>query len=70
METAGNNPVNTPVSAGPLGHILSVSGSQASVGLLPIRQVSSDEARTTVGRLIRIECGRTLVLGVITDMSM
>ena len=62
---------NTAVPApnAPLGRILSVSGSEALIGLRAATP-GDPAGRITVGRLIRIECGNTLVLGVVTEMEL
>lgn len=52
-----------PLSA--LGRVISVRGSQVSIGLL--RQVSV--ARSTVGKFMGIRAGTSLLAGVITDVS-
>jgi len=51
------------------GHVLSVSGSQASVGL-PAESI--DPARTasiTVGKFLRIERAKSLLIGMVTEVT-
>ncbi len=53
----------------PLGRVLSVNGSQASIGLLaPLRDMP-EEGRATVGQFLVVRSGRSLLVGVITDVS-
>src|SRR6185437_8082908 len=54
----------------PLGHVLSVTGSRASVGLLPGRQEESEEARVTVGKFLGLRSGKSLLIGIITDVTL
>ncbi|MGD0720399.1 MAG: DUF87 domain-containing protein [Roseiarcus sp.] len=50
-----------------LGHILSVRGSQAQVGLpSPSR---NDEARATVGKFLAIRAGKRRLIGMVTEVS-
>ncbi len=57
-------------SAGePLGYVISVRGSQASVGLPPPSASGSDEARATVGKFLGVRTAKSLLIGVITDVS-
>ena len=53
----------------PLGRVLSVRGSQASVGLAETSWHEPDETRATVGRFLGIRTGSRLVIGVVTDAS-
>jgi len=50
-----------------LGHVHSVTGSQASIGLLGTK--GSHRAAATVGKFIKIHTGKALLIGVITDVS-
>ncbi len=50
---------------GPLGRVLSVSGSQAQVRLL----VNGEEARPTVGKFLGIRADGAMVVGVITKIA-
>ncbi len=49
------------------GHVLGVRGSQASVGLIA---TDASEMRATVGTFLAVHCSRSMVIGVITDVSM
>ena len=52
----------------PLGYVVSVRGSQASVGLPPVSD-ASDDSRATVGKFLGVSTGKSLLIGVITDVS-
>ena len=52
----------------PLGYVVSVRGSQASVGLPPVSD-ASDDSRATVGKFLGISTGKSLLIGVITDVA-
>ena len=52
-----------------LGRVLSVRGSEASVGLVEWSWTDPDETRATVGKFLGIRCGDRLVIGVITDAT-
>jgi DNA helicase HerA-like ATPase len=54
----------------PLGHVHSVCGSQASIGLLMPGGGSVLQERTTVGRFIKIQTGNALLVAVVTEISM
>lgn len=51
----------------PMGHIVSVRGSEAHVGLSAQR--SSDDTRATVGKFMTISCGTRALVGMITEVS-
>jgi hypothetical protein len=53
-----------------LGHILSVSGSRASVGILAASQADADDPRVTVGQFVVVRSGASRLIGVITDVSL
>jgi DNA helicase HerA-like ATPase len=55
--------------AKPLGRVLSVRGSEASVGLAEATWNEPDETRATVGKFLGIRSGNRLVIGVVTDAS-
>jgi DNA helicase HerA-like ATPase len=57
-------------SAGPLGHVHSVSGSQASIGLVSKRPGGLYGGGITVGKFVRIQSGKALIVGVIAEVSM
>ena len=50
-----------------LGHIHSVSGSQASIGLPGVGALN--RAGATVGKFVKIHTGTALLIGVVTDVS-
>ena len=52
----------------PLGYVVSVRGSQASVGLPPVSD-ASDDSRATVGKFLGVSTGKSLLIGVITDVA-
>ena len=51
------------------GHILSVSGSQASVGLPAGSIDPSRDASITVGKFLRIQRAKSLLIGMITEVT-
>jgi DNA helicase HerA-like ATPase len=53
----------------PLGYVVSVRGSQASVGLPPVSADASDDTRATVGKFLGVSTGKSLLIGVITDVA-
>ena len=53
----------------PIGRVLAVNGSQASIGLVPAQPGASDEARATVGKFLTIRTGTSLLIGMITEVS-
>jgi DNA helicase HerA-like ATPase len=65
-----HNPTNAPQSlAQPLGHVHSVRGSQASFGLLNTGLNRQDDRGITVGNFVKVQTGKALLVGVITDVS-
>ena len=67
------NPQAAPVSmpnAELFGRVISVRGSQASVGLPPAAPQSPEEARSTVGKFIGVRAGKSLLVGLIADVSL
>jgi uncharacterized protein len=56
-------------TAEPLGRVLSISGSQAAIGLLAVSR-GPDDPRVTVGKFVGIKSGKSLLVGVITDVSL
>jgi DNA helicase HerA-like ATPase len=52
-----------------LGRVLSVRGSEASVGLVEWSWTDTTEARATVGKFLGIRCGEKLIVGVVTEAS-
>jgi DNA helicase HerA-like ATPase len=53
-----------------LGRILSVTGSKAGIGLLLPGGSVPDEARATVAKFVMIRSGRSVLVGIITDVSL
>jgi DNA helicase HerA-like ATPase len=53
----------------PIGRVLAVNGSQASIGLVPAQPGATDEARATVGKFLTIRSGTSLLIGMITEVS-
>ena len=51
------------------GHILSVSGSQASVGLPAASIDPARDASITVGKFLRIQRSKSLLIGMITEVT-
>jgi uncharacterized protein len=59
----------SPLAAGqPIGQVISVRGSKASVGLLTPPVHDRDAARATVGKFLGICAGQSLLVGVITNV--
>ena len=50
----------------PIGHVLAVNGPHSTIGLLA---TDGSGARSTVGKLLEIRSGKSLLIGVITDVS-
>ena len=68
-ELNARDPGKTEAAAGEvLGHVHSVTGAQASIGLLSARGLH--HAGATVGKFIKIHTGKALLIGVITDVSL
>jgi uncharacterized protein len=59
----------SPASGQPIGRVVSVRGSQATVGLLRSPLDDGDKARSTVGKFLGIRSGGSLLVGVITNVS-
>ncbi len=51
------------------GHILSVSGSQASVGLPAASIDPARDASITVGKFLRIQRAKSLLIGMVTEVT-
>jgi DNA helicase HerA-like ATPase len=54
----------------PVGRVLSVRGSQAKVEFPAVTAFDLEESRVTVGKFVGIRCGKTLLLGVVTDVTL
>src|SRR5437764_2303494 len=59
----------SPAAGGPLGHVQSVSGSRVSIALLGKRSGGPYGSGMTVGRFVKIQSGRALIVGVIAEVS-
>jgi len=71
-ESAGKPAVGTPAMGKPalgkpMGYVLSVNGSQSTVGLPA--PVSVDNARATVGKFLSVRSGKSYLIGMITDVA-
>jgi uncharacterized protein len=53
-----------------LGRVISVRGSQASIGLPSAPSQGAEETRATVGKFLGIRAGKSLLTGLITDVSL
>src|SRR5262245_60663488 len=56
--------------AAALGNVHSISGSQAVVGIVGEALTSAHRASITVGKFVKIQTSKALLVGVITDVSM
>jgi uncharacterized protein len=64
-----HNDVQT-VDVVPIGHVLSVGGSQAGIRFAaPAGPQAAEVVRATVGKFLGIATGESLIIGVITEMS-
>jgi hypothetical protein len=54
----------------PLGRIISVHGSQATVGIPAMSPQVPEEERVTVGKFLGVVVGRSLLIGLINDVSL
>ncbi len=59
----------TPQNAQVIGRVLAVTGSQATIGLLPAQPGVSNDARATVGKFLAIHSATSSLIGLITDIS-
>src|SRR5258708_2788117 len=59
----------THSTAGTLGRVTSVRGSQATIGLSAPSTHAFGKARATVGKFLGIRTGTSLLIGVVTDVS-
>ncbi len=53
-----------------VGRVISVRGSQASVGLPSAAAHAPEEARATVGKFLGLRAGKSLLIGLIADVSL
>jgi DNA helicase HerA-like ATPase len=64
----GENVARPQPAREPLGRVISVTGSQAKIGLSSLRNVAG-ETRATVGKFLGLRSGRSLQIGMITEIS-
>jgi len=57
-------------AAEPLGNIIAVSGSQATIGILPTGLSTAEDVRTTVSKFVMIHSGGSRLIGVVTEISL
>ena len=57
-------------AAEPLGKIIAVSGSKATIGILPSGLSSAEDARTTVSKFVMIHSDQSRLIGVVTEISL
>jgi DNA helicase HerA-like ATPase len=65
-----DQPAEDPARAPPVGRVLSVRGSQAKVEFPAVSALDGEEARVTVGKFVGIRAGKSLLLGVVTDVAL
>jgi uncharacterized protein len=67
-----SSPADVPPApqAKTLGHVISVRGSQASVGIPADSQQTPEDRRATVGKFLGLRSGKSLLIGLIADVSM
>jgi hypothetical protein len=56
-------------SSAPLGRVISVRGSQVDIEVPAGSSFDAEEARVTVGKFVGIRAGKSLLIGVVTDVS-
>jgi DNA helicase HerA-like ATPase len=70
VDANSNAPAGSALSADrTCGQILSVSGSEASVGLPPDSIDPARDAAVTVGKFLRIQRGKSLLIGMATEVT-
>jgi DNA helicase HerA-like ATPase len=57
-------------AAEPLGKIIAVCGSKATIGILPTGLSHAEDARTTVSKFVMINSGKSHLIGVVTGISL
>jgi DNA helicase HerA-like ATPase len=60
---------SNPTAPEALGHVHSVSGSQVSIGLSSTSPNNLHGAGVTVGKFVKIQSGRSLLVGVLSNVS-
>jgi hypothetical protein len=68
LENSQTSGISGIPHAQPLGRVLSVRGSRANVGL-PAECEQAPEARPTVGKFLGVRAGKSLVIGLIANVS-
>jgi len=58
------------LGTGLLGRVISVRGSQASIGLPSTSPQAPEEARATVGKFLGVRAGKALLVGLIADVTL
>lgn len=61
--------VRMTAGAETVGRVVSVRGSQTSVGFAAPSLAASEDARITVGKFLGVRTGRALLIGVVTDVA-
>src|SRR5262249_3908339 len=61
--------MHSSMAAQPVGRVLSVRGSQATVGILQSMLDEGEKTRITVGKFFSIHAAQSLLIGVITEVS-
>jgi DNA helicase HerA-like ATPase len=70
LDTVQSSAANSrPQTREPLGRVISISGSQARIGLLAASRIGTHDPRATVGKFIGIRSGRSLQIGLITEVT-
>src|SRR6476620_3005144 len=59
-----------PQKAELAGRVISIRGSQASVGLPPAAAHALEQPRATVGKFVGVRAGASLLVGLIADVSL
>jgi DNA helicase HerA-like ATPase len=67
--TVDDHGSSSQAPAGPLGRVHSISGSQAMAGILAEALDGPHRADITVGKFVKIQTSKALLVGVITDVS-
>jgi uncharacterized protein len=70
LEELRGQPARRDAVTEPLGNIIAVSGSKATIGILPTGLSTAEDARTTVSKFVMFHSGRSRLIGVITEISL
>ncbi len=68
-DTSRRQEEHSSVAGQPVGHVVSVRGSQAKIGLVTSPLQERNQSRCTVGKFVGIRAGDSLLIGVITKVS-